>query len=144
MPPMPRLTIAHVPFARLALPLAAGIALQNVFDTHFAIYLCGGIALAATAIYVAGGREPLSTIRRYALGIAATAAMLCCGMAGMEAARPSTELPPVSESTVAIARIEEQPAKRRHTLQTRALIVATDDTAMHACALPVVLYLKPS
>ena len=144
MPPMPRLTIAHVPFARLALPLAAGIVLQNVFDTHFAIYLCGGIALAATAIYVAGGREPLSTIRRYALGIAATAAMLCCGMAGMEAARPSTELPPVSESTVAIARIEEQPAKRRHTLQTRALIVATDDTAMHACALPVVLYLKPS
>lgn len=145
MQPVPRLTIAHAPFARLVLPLAAGIALQNAFPSDFAAYLCGGIALVATAIYVASGKAPLSTIRRYSLGIAITAAMLCTGMVAMEASRCPTELPPMGDSTIAVARIEEQPAAHSHTLQARALIVATDDdTAMHTAALPVLLYFKPS
>lgn len=145
MSPVQHLSIAHVPFARLALPLAAGIAVQYAFPTDFAPYLCGGIAIVTAAIYVAGGKVPLSSVRRYFLGIAVTAAMLCIGMVAMEASRPSAELFPVDDSTVAVARIEEQPAAHRYTLQVRALIVATDDdTTMHTASLPVLLYFKPS
>lgn len=145
MPPAPHLTIAHVPFARLVLPLATGIALQNIFPTDFAMYLCGGIALMAIVIYATSDKTPLSAVHRYSLSIAVTTAMICTGMVAMEASRPSTEAPAIKASDIVVARIEEQPAMQSYSLQAQALIVASDnDTSMHSAALPILLYFEPS
>lgn len=143
---IPRYTIAHLPFLRLLLPLAAGIVWQYVHPSLIALSVCLTVAFVSVVIVAATFRDPLSPLHRYSFSIAVMAVMVTAGMGICHVSLPSGSLPVVYPESVAVARLKATPVQRRNSLQVRAEVIVLDDNKeeMREVKIPVLLYLKSS
>lgn len=142
----PQYTFAHLPFIRLLLPLAVGIAWQFLSPSLMVIAVCCVVAVVAVVLSAATYREPLLPLHRYSFSVAVMAVMVTVGMFGCRVSLPVEELPAACPKSVAIARLEASPVQRQNSFQVRAVVVALTDDSDGICnvKIPVLLYMKPS
>lgn len=146
MPHIAPYTPDHAPFARLAIPLAAGIAWQHCCGGSVAAGVCAAVAVVAALLAVASRPEPLARLHRYATAVAVAALMLCVGMAGYECSRPRSVLPPAGGDTMWVARIDHTPVARQHNIEARCRIVARDSAGhtLPCNRVPFLLHFEPT
>ena len=141
----PRYTLAHIPFLRILIPLIVGIVWQHVAPSTPALYICCSIALGAGMIAWRVRKQTFSATRQWSFGMAVFATFTTIGMAVCIINTPSTTLPQLSNSTIAIARIENTPTEQEYSYRTQATIVAFNDSnTSQKTEIKIQLYLQKS
>lgn len=141
----PRYTIAHVPFLRLLLPIIIGIVWQHLFPSQWIIGIWFLVALGCGIATWILRHDRLKRTFHIAFTTATTSAVIGAGMLLYQCKQPSAELPEMSATCVAIAKIEEVPVKKEYSYRTVATIISLNDsTATRATHIPVLLNLNHS
>ena len=138
-------TLDHVPFMRLLLPLMVGIAWQYIAPSTYTLYIWCGVAIVAGVWSWVLRDRTLSTWRRVSFASCVFAFFTAIGMIVSLNATPSHTLPPITDKTTAIARIENMPTEQEYSYNTLATIVALDDSAgTRNCDIKIQLSLQKS
>lgn len=140
-----QLSIHHIPFLRVLLPLVVGIVWQHSQASNIALCACIVVAIASGCVALKLRSNTLSTTFRAAFSLFIFTTLTSVGMALYAATSAHAIMPNVSDKAVAIARIEELPIERDYSYRTQATIVAIDDSnTLKATEIPVILYLAKS